>query len=885
MRMMSELNHMFLYSAKKKVYVPINEKNRRFGSAILLLTPSMEDTMHLTMLPYLFNPDLFMSYYIDRNVSAFIDKKSIAAAEDFDEVEAKAVSEAMVNYTNKIKFKMDSVSSMDERYIRNAYDMKIITPLVKTLGILKIPDVMNVVVHPNLGNLKKNAPSDIAKQCGKDYFSYTDGTTIHILSHLVYDAFTMRGNYDIYLLSELLYALIVNFNNNIPYVTGKGIAYAFSGLYDYLEKESNSDIGNHDDKAINFGSNVAENIMTSDSGMRAIRDYIRSGNMNLFVKFTARKVINHIRKAIFEGSLSYMDRQRLLPSEFGLPNKREYPINDEEHVRLAVKMFNHCDPEDEKELAQNIIKRIKRYGIYDIHPSASNRFSKYYKNPKVKPVRESACEMEEEDDDKWNSVRSICNNLSPQELGRITFTDDYENSQFVIKRYIVNTYDMNEDGSSKIVPAGFLDIYQFPSNPEIAQITIAVDGRYRGRGLARELVSQLVRDEKDLAKQFGFETLYWTAHQDNFTSQYLATHVGLFTDTEKIDKYGRKVYIKPINVNTKFGDYEIDNNPGENMANISKDAIVTNEAAFLYEANSPDRTTYLRRYLYSDRIKNDKTVLSMYKQAKLYNPNIKYTFLRLDMYKNRNLFVDLSYYHALFLKNNMFKKDNAVNFYFEFLNKLINNKDINNIYHMQTIFIPIDKQVWNVQPGTEFTDYRSNINPISIIFRLIRTNPDGLRRAWGNKDIVFVSDRGYFKVDFKLFDVRDLARFKKNIRKLTGEEPITDEDNSEYPEDDLTNTPETSATKSSTKAIANSIVDKLEKNGGIKIDDISQSIPSGASLNHLSMITGPIDITTNDTRNGVVIIDMSDGPSDFKKLNDTVLSNLSTKVNTYCMPK
>ena len=84
MRMMNELNHMFLYSANKKVYVPIDESDRRRNSAILLLTPNLKASMHLTMLPYLHNPSLFTSFYIDRNIGAVINKASI---EGFDEME------------------------------------------------------------------------------------------------------------------------------------------------------------------------------------------------------------------------------------------------------------------------------------------------------------------------------------------------------------------------------------------------------------------------------------------------------------------------------------------------------------------------------------------------------------------------------------------------------------------------------------------------------------------------------------------------------------------------------------------------------------------------------------------------------------------------------
>lgn len=64
--------------------------------------------------------------------------------------------------------------------------------------------------------------------------------------------------------------------------------------------------------------------------------------------------------------------------KYGLPGKKKYPMPDREHVRSAIKFFNYVSPSDEKELARNIIARIKEYGMTDINVGENNRFSKYY---------------------------------------------------------------------------------------------------------------------------------------------------------------------------------------------------------------------------------------------------------------------------------------------------------------------------------------------------------------------------------------------------------------------------------------------------------------------------------------------------------------------------
>ena len=78
-----------------------------------------------------------------------------------------------------------------------------------------------------------------------------------------------------------------------------------------------------------------------------------------------------------EAKLSAADRAKIKDSDYGIPSKRKYPMPDESHVRSAIQMFNHVDKEDEAELARNIKKKIKKYGM-SIDVGKDNRFSKYY---------------------------------------------------------------------------------------------------------------------------------------------------------------------------------------------------------------------------------------------------------------------------------------------------------------------------------------------------------------------------------------------------------------------------------------------------------------------------------------------------------------------------
>ena len=78
-----------------------------------------------------------------------------------------------------------------------------------------------------------------------------------------------------------------------------------------------------------------------------------------------------------EAKLSAADRAKIKDSDYGIPSKRKYPMPDDSHVRSAIQMFNHVDKEDEAELAKNIKKKIKKYGM-SVDVGKDNRFSKYY---------------------------------------------------------------------------------------------------------------------------------------------------------------------------------------------------------------------------------------------------------------------------------------------------------------------------------------------------------------------------------------------------------------------------------------------------------------------------------------------------------------------------
>ena len=64
-----------------------------------------------------------------------------------------------------------------------------------------------------------------------------------------------------------------------------------------------------------------------------------------------------------ESKLPDNKRDKLKDSEFGIPDKRAYPLNDKSHVEAAVRMFPHADDSDKKELAKRIISKAKEFNM------------------------------------------------------------------------------------------------------------------------------------------------------------------------------------------------------------------------------------------------------------------------------------------------------------------------------------------------------------------------------------------------------------------------------------------------------------------------------------------------------------------------------------------
>ena len=254
---------------------------------------------------------------------------------------------------------------------------------------------------------------------------------------------------------------------------------------------------------------------------------------------------------------------------------------------------------------------------------------------------------------------------------------------------------------------------------------------------------------------------------------------------------------------------------------VNKFGIINNEQC-IYIANdlvNESDSKYdmkIKRMIYNDRMKNNKVVLDIYSDIKD-STSIKYTYLTLDLYKRRNLFIDTSFYNELFIKNNTFKLDKGVDLYIDFLERLTDMTRLPD-YNIKTIFIPVE--AWRKDTEDTLLDYKYSINPISAIYRLLKTHKHiKLTNMWADYTVVFVGKSGYFKMDMANIEKQNVVRFANNITRLLSKAPIEDEEE---------------INKDSKDAIVATIYNNIQNNTGITfkknlvgdVDDIKDTSDS-----------------------------------------------------------
>ena len=220
----------------------------------------------------------------------------------------------------------------------------------------------------------------------------------------------------------------------------------------------------------------------------------------------------------------------------------------------------------------------------------------------------------------------------------------------------------------------------------------------------------------------------------------------------------------------------------------------------------------IKKLIWTDRIKTLKELNALYEKFKTNVHYIRRTYYDIDRYKNLNMFVDLSYYLNLFNKNNIYKLENGMRLYDEFISRILNNGDYTTAGVKKSTII-IDyfgwKSVTNSTTMEELRNWKKTINPISLLFYDMKRGISSFKNSFPEPvSIVILGKDGYFKFNTSDITIDNFNLFRTLIYKL---------DKNEIDEEEVIG----NANKDSSKVIAMQTIEKIEKATGITIDNIA----------------------------------------------------------------
>jgi calcineurin-like phosphoesterase family protein len=206
---------------------------------------------------------------------------------------------------------------------------------------------INITYYDNQDELQ----SSIEHEFGKTTLGYTVGNNVNIVTgdYYNYQAF---GSYEQLLMHECIHAILNAKNPKCSMDFMEGICVYESGQLDAFRELAIE----YPDSKFRMYYNNAEQVkdIIKNYGVERVVDIVENGT-----------------------PIQETKRSEIPDNEFGIPQERKYPLDTEAHVRSAVKMFNYVDPKYEEQLAKNVIKKMKQFGVNDMKIGPQNRLSKY----------------------------------------------------------------------------------------------------------------------------------------------------------------------------------------------------------------------------------------------------------------------------------------------------------------------------------------------------------------------------------------------------------------------------------------------------------------------------------------------------------------------------
>lgn len=738
-----ELEKMKVY--KRPFYMPINENNKKKGSLMFLLTPNYKSSLNVLRNPLMINKKLFSSYFIEKDITYYLNQENMLIDAD---IEMEAIQEGAM-----IKHPLADILDCENDYI-DSDELNCNIKPGKNIAEIHHLNTLNRD-KTRLGNIDKVKIKTKQKQnVNKAKENFLKNQKVRLSNPISSSPKLSNPQIAKPKLECVTESLNITISKNEELIKRLCRIYILLGI---------KDSKNIKNKSIR---SIIKKIDKSKYVDRLKDIEISNSNANIFLKDMDEN---------YSGFIRYNDFYKTLKSEYSDFNNM---INEIENDLIGIEEYDHIYDEYLKNTKNNhntkftnkVLKYLKFKDINIKFKTIVNIFDDRYSQGL--PI------------DKENAIILIANKGNSYDI--------------ILSHEILHFYINNIEFDDKFIKSlsnGLIDDYQMKNyiipesiiyaiNIRTIETMLNIDTKYLNHGNSNILYTEyfynaLLEYEKQ-NKPFDTFIKEYTKKIE-FDENTIIMNESDIVKTHNIDAYIEDAYFRCKTDNDVM--------------------IIFNENLDENIADSKKHSTMLRKILYKERLKNNKQVFKLYDKLKNDVDWIDKTYASLDKYKKRNLIVDLSFYNQAFFKNNMYKSDKAVQLYFDFIDRFIKDERFQSLnYTKKTVFVPVLD--WYT-PDNNFYSILDKINPISMILRLIKKDPNKLQ-MWKGIDFIFETDKGYFKADLSELNIKTIPKFKMCIDKLLSKAEIIDNDNSE-----------------STKAIVANIIDKIETSQNVKINNLT----------------------------------------------------------------
>lgn len=299
--------------------------------------------------------------------------------------------------------------------------------------------------------------------------------------------------------------------------------------------------------------------------------------------FGESSVFDEYDEDIFqEAKLNTEKRNELPSSEFGIPEKRAFPLNDKAHVEAAVRMFPHADDEYKEQLAQRILVKAKKLGM---DTSGWDSLNKYVNecdmttDPYMEAVSPETAEKNRKEnlrllkyDPKKRTIVVDGPDGQPMTVKAVITNFDVNSTEpatgFVMKRQIYTGTDKHGDPYIRIPPA-YLEKDPSKLMPIIDHEAEHVNQVNYQKQRTGDKVGHITARDDECVLEYARKFIQ---KHGKFLSDHDKLEYELLADFHAAVKHGRKSYMKALrdtgeyglslkNLKTQINDILEDSNP------------------------------------------------------------------------------------------------------------------------------------------------------------------------------------------------------------------------------------------------------------------------------------------------------------------------------------